>query len=146
MPLKDPVAVYNAATNVEAQVLRLALEAEGIEAHVTEDLSTVGYWMLGLLPEIHKPQVWVDRKDIPRAKIVLDEYEKHESLRRAAQAAQLATQPPLQVICEECGQTTDFPGVQRGTVQVCPHCGEYIDVETPENLNSGEWQADKTAE
>ena len=64
MALHDPVAVYNAANNVEAHLVRNALLTSGVEAHVTEDVSQVGTWAFGLLPEIHKPQVWVERQDI----------------------------------------------------------------------------------
>jgi hypothetical protein len=48
MALRDPVAVYNAANNLEAQLLSNRLNEAGIEAHVTEDVSIVGVWLLGL--------------------------------------------------------------------------------------------------
>ena len=68
MELRDPVAVYNAATNVEAQLIKVLLTEVGIEAFASEDSSLVGYWMFGILPEIHKPQVWVSAKDRERAR------------------------------------------------------------------------------
>jgi hypothetical protein len=39
MALRDPVAVYNAANNVEAAFVRDGLIAAGVEAYVIEDLS-----------------------------------------------------------------------------------------------------------
>ena len=36
MALRDPVAVYNAASNVEAHLVQNALVSGGVEAHVTE--------------------------------------------------------------------------------------------------------------
>jgi Zn finger protein HypA/HybF involved in hydrogenase expression len=43
------------------------------------------------------------------------------------------------VRCDECGQTSRFTAKDRGSVQECPHCGEYVDVgksddfETPDD-------------
>lgn len=76
MALQDPVVVYDAATNVEAQMLKLLLIEAGIEAFVAEDLSTGGIWMFGLLPGIHKPQVWVSQSDVRAAQSVLEGYER----------------------------------------------------------------------
>jgi hypothetical protein len=125
MPLRDPVAVYNAANNIEAHLVRNALNDSGIEAFAAEDNSQAGTWMMGMIPEIHKPQVWVDRADVARAKPVLEDFE-----RRAAELQDTGAQdrPPIEVICEECGQRSTFPAAQRGSVQQCRHCGAYVDV------------------
>ncbi|NLS93840.1 MAG: hypothetical protein GXX96_16890 [Planctomycetaceae bacterium] len=34
--------------------------------------------------------------------------------------------------CEECGEMLSFPGYRRGKVEVCRHCGEYVDVPSAE--------------
>jgi hypothetical protein len=124
MALRDPIAVYNAANNVEAMLLREALLASGIEAHSVDDATPVGAWMFGLLPEIHKPQVWVDRRDAERARQIVDDFETTA----AQQRAKVAESPPISVVCEECGRTTDFPASQLGSVESCAHCGAYVDV------------------
>jgi len=128
MGLHDPVAVYNAANNVEALLVQNALRASGIEAYVTEDLTTVGGWVGGLIPEIHKPQVWAERADVERVKPVLDEFERRLAERRHTDSGGNLTGPDIEVDCEECGGSATFPAVQRGTVQQCPHCGAYLDV------------------
>src|SRR6266849_5354291 len=130
MALRDPVAVYNAANNVEAHLLRNALRNSGIEAFVTEDISQVGTWVLGLIPEIHKPQVWVERADIERVKPILDDYERRAAeLRGAGSQNELQAEPEIAIVCEECGQRSAFPAFQLGSVQQCQHCGAYVDVE-----------------
>jgi hypothetical protein len=145
MALRDPVAVYNAANNVEAHLVQNALLAAGVEAFVTEDVSQVGTWMFGLLPEIHKPQVWVERADTDRAKPVLEDFERHAAERREADAAEEAlTGPPVEVVCEECGQRTTFPPRHRGSVQQCRHCGAYVDVGGAED--SEDWRASQGGE
>jgi hypothetical protein len=133
MPLQDPVAVYNAESNVEAIQVCNALVAEGIEAHVTEDDSAVGLSIYGRLAEIHKPQVWVAREDVERARPVLIDFE-----RRAAElrAGAVGKGEPIEVVCA-CGRTTTFPGTQRGSVQECPACGAFLDVGEPDD--SEDW-------
>ena len=126
MALRDPVAVYNAANNMQAQFVCDALAVAGVEAYVTEDISQVGVWVGGLVPEIHKPQVWVERADVERAGPVLIEFERRAAELRG-NAADTAG-PPVEAVCEECGESASFPVAQRGTVQQCPHCGEYMDV------------------
>lgn len=129
MALRDPVAVYNAATNFEAQLICNLLNEAGIEAHTTEDGSPVGVWLFGLLPEIHKPQVWADRSEIDRVKPILDEYERQQSERNEREKGK--PQPggaKVEAICEECGKRSLHPAAHNGTVQDCPHCGAYVDV------------------
>src|SRR5436190_2960768 len=108
MALRDPVAVYNAASNMEAFVVREALQAAGVEAFVIEDVSQVETWVFGLIPELHKPQVWVERADVGRAKPVLDDYERRVAELRAA-AKGRAEGPAVGAVCEECGGRSSFP-------------------------------------
>ena len=141
MALRDPVAIYNAANNLEAHFLRDGLIAAGIEAFVIEDLSQVGTWVGGLVPEIHKPQIWVEREDIERARPFLEEFEARAAELRESGAGNDAATPPIEVVCEECGGCASFPAVQKGSVQQCPHCGAYVDVgetELPEGWEDAE--------
>jgi Putative prokaryotic signal transducing protein len=135
MSLSDPVAVYNAASNEEAHLVKAALLGAGVEAHVTEDLSVVGGWVGGLVPEIHKPQVWVDRADVDRAGPVLEDYDRRAAERASPQPAGL----PIEVVCEECGATNTFSTAQHGTVQQCSKCQAYLDV--GEDAGFDDWQA-----
>ena len=38
----------------------------------------------------------------------------------------------VEFVCDKCGQSTSFPGSAVGTVQECPHCGTFVDVELPD--------------
>lgn len=150
MPLQDPVAVYNAGTNVEAILVRDVLTDAGIEAFVVEDLSQVGAWVGGLVPEIHKPQVYVDRADMERARPVLTKYDERASQLRKGDRADDAS--PIEMVCEECDGDMTFPASQRGSVQECPHCGAYVDVgesdsvEDEDDLEKEEHEASEDAE
>jgi hypothetical protein len=128
MALQNPEPFYTAANNLEAYLLRDALLASAIEAHVVEDVSQAGVWMGGYTSQIHKPQVWIDRSALDRAQPILEAFEH-----RAAQPPDTHAEPDtsdasIKVLCEECGAHSFFPRSERGRVQQCPHCDAYVDV------------------
>jgi hypothetical protein len=129
MALSNPVAVYNAANNVEVHLICTLLEENGIEAHATLDESLAGYWAFGILPEIHKPQVWVDRSNIGAVKPLLEKYELDRQQRRLEEYDLAASGEVVTVACEDCGKSTAFPYAKLGSVQDCAYCGAYVDVE-----------------
>ncbi len=137
MALSDSVAIYTAASNLDAHFVRDRLVATGIEAFVVEDVSQVGTFVGGLIPGLHKPQVWVDRANVGRAEpIVIDFDESTARLAEGHIGTHDAAQP-INVVCEECDQLATFPAAQRGSVQQCPHCGDYVDV--GETDQAGDW-------
>ena len=91
MALREPVAVYNAASNLEAAFVCQLITAAGFEAHTVEDVSQVGVWMFGTLPEIHKPQIWVEREDVEKVKPLLEDYDRASSLAESEVAERLRT-------------------------------------------------------
>ncbi len=60
--LDDPVVACMAKDNLQAHILAAQLDDAGIAAFVVEDTSTAGVTSLGLLDNIHQPQVYVDRR------------------------------------------------------------------------------------
>jgi Putative prokaryotic signal transducing protein len=128
MSLRDPVHIYDAATNQDASLIKMYLERNGIEAFEVEDTSLAGVWLFGLLPGIHRPRVWVDRANAERAKTLIEEYEDELHDRNAANGVASDDAEPLHVVCEDCNKASDFPASKRGTTQDCPHCGAYVDV------------------
>lgn len=130
MALQDPVVAYDAANNVEATIVRDTLADAGIEAFAVEDLTPIGTWMFGLLPGIHKPQVWIERANLDRARPVLEEFEREASSRRRA----AGDGESIDVECEECQNVSRYAPSCRGHVEVCSHCGAFVDVGDPEDL------------
>lgn len=123
MAFREPLAAYNAATNLEAHMVCDLLHEAGIDAMVIEDVSQVGVAVLGMIAEIHKPQIWIERADADRAGPVLAEYERKSAQRRSGEGES------IYATCDECHKRAAFPGAMRGLVETCPHCGAYIDVE-----------------
>lgn len=142
MPLRDPVSAYNAASNLEAHLVCGMLQDAGIEANVIEDNSLAGGWMGGMSPEIHKPQVWIERADIERAGPVLAAYEQ-KTIDSVNPAADVGT---IDADCDECGETTTFPATDKGSVQSCRHCGEYLDVGEAAPIDGWQLMTDATSE
>lgn len=124
MNLQDPIAIYVAATNLEAHQVCGLLGSYGIAAHAMEDSSRGGFWSFGLFPQIHRPKVWVSRSDESRADAVIQEFERE----RRARQADAAGSTEITAACEECGAESLFPAAQAGTVQDCPRCGAFMDV------------------
>jgi hypothetical protein len=133
MAFTDPVAAYTSASNLEAHLVSNLLTAADIESMVIEDVSQAGVWAGGVVSQFHKPQVWIERADLERARPVLDEFERKMIERQNS----VTNGELIQVVCEECGTQSSFPVSQSGTVQDCPHCHNYVDVGDEES--SGEW-------
>jgi hypothetical protein len=135
MDFKKPVIVYTAATNVELHMIVEMLHANGVAAHAVEDQSGVSLWALGTISQFHKPNVWVDETTFAKAAELIQDFEDKKQSRNTPVEAS----SDIQVICEDCGKTTSFPGSLDGTIQECRHCGAYVDVgELPWDDDFGE--------
>jgi hypothetical protein len=122
MALVDPVKIYAATTNIEAQLICRLLQGACIEAFAGEDVSPVGLWLLGTVPGVFDAGVFVSRVDAERAMNLIRQEERLNVERSNLQG------PEVEATCEECGKTAAFPAAQRGTVQNCPNCGAFLDV------------------
>ena len=139
---KQVVEVYRAKNGAEAHRFVMALDEAGIKAEIqgkifhpaaaTADslISENSAWW-------DAPRILVFEEDAESAKRILLELE--ERARHDAREAE--TSAPIDVTCEDCGNSFAFPSNQRGTVQVCPQCGAYLDVgdeDLPDGWDEGE--------
>src|SRR5688572_27599486 len=113
MALRDPVSVYVPANNAEAQLICNLLNEEGIEAFCMEDVSQAGVASLGLLPGIHKPQIWVELASVDDARSVLKEIDGKLASQGGKQEAEL--------FCYECGEPVS------ASAATCPACKKTLD-------------------
>jgi hypothetical protein len=133
---RDPRCVFVADSMAIAVVTATWLTDNGIPARVM-DLMTLGGFegLTAWLPGVSARgiEVWVDDPaQVAEAQELLAEHQAAV----AQKAAQAQRQGPIEVLCEECGQRSTFPGSQYGTTQECPHCGEYLDVVDPDSLST----------
>ncbi len=138
MGLVDPVKIYAAASNLEAQMIVRLLLSAGVEAFAGEDFSPAGMWLGGTLPGVFDAGVYVNRGDAEQAVAIIRQHERLEAERSNEQGTEVES------TCEDCGKTAAFPAAQRGTVQNCPHCGAYLDV-AEGDLPSG-WEVESEDE
>lgn len=124
LDLKNPAKAYTAASNVEAHLIVDLLHSKGIPAHAIEDQSGVSLWMFGTISQYHKPNIWVDKPDVTRARELISEFEAKKLERYEAETKG----DDLSVTCEDCGKVTTFPNSLDGTTQECKHCYAYMDV------------------
>lgn len=144
-PLTNPVVAYTANGNLEAHSVVTWLRANGVRSHAVEDNSGVSLFAFGTISQFHKPQVFVNKKDLERAGELLRQFEEQRDQRRAEQD----NSPPIESECEECGETSEFPASQDGTTQNCPKCNAFMDVGTfdwPEDFDYGEADEDDRPE
>lgn len=128
MDFEKPVIIFIALNNIQAHQACGALLDAGIDAYVVEDVSNVGMFIFGFNTTIHRPKVWIDQSDTERAKPILEAFEARLRARLDADNASPSAHQPIAVTCERCGKTSEFPAVQKGSVQKCPICGATVDV------------------
>lgn len=112
MQLTDPISVYIAGTNLEAQMVANHLTSLGIPAYAIEDTSGVSTFSFGVISQFHKPMVYVERTQADDARKLIEEYEG------AANRAEHHTKSSgeLPDYCPACGER-----VAHGT-PTCPEC------------------------
>jgi hypothetical protein len=138
MPYRDPKCVFVASNFGQANVVAGWLQGHGIPAEVM-NRETMGGFYYPLLAGVTGVEVWVmDPEQTAEAIQLLGDH-----------ALELVTQkptgPPVEVICEECGQTSTFPAQQRGSVQTCPYCSAYLDVEPADGTDQSPGPTDPEA-
>lgn len=74
MGLQNPVVIYRAANNIEANLIKLKLHEAGIDAYVMEDDSMIA--SEGIIPGVLHPEVYVDQTTTDQAVAVIQEYER----------------------------------------------------------------------
>ena len=145
--MQNPIPIYTAPNNAEAQLVRVLLEEEGIEAKAVDDLALVGLWVMGTIPGDHQPMVFVDRSQAEAAAAVIRQYEERLKQERGGSPAPGNDALDIEVACEKCGKKSLFKAGQRGTIQSCPHCGAYLDVGAPPpDFNTEDSEAGKDSD
>jgi len=113
----------------EAETQKIRLEHSGIRAFLSDNNLVGMNWFLS--NAVGGVKLQVAAEDADRANRIL---ERSQAARTPP--ADEAPEENIAFACQECGKTITFPGERRGHVEVCPHCGGYVDVprETDESL------------
>ncbi len=105
----------------EARAIKLLLEDRGFDVLLDDD-NLVGMNLL-LSNAVGGAKLQVPESQAEQAALFVEEVRS-----RSKQRATPTEEPDLAFPCEECGREVTFPAARRGSVETCPHCGEYIDV------------------
>ncbi len=130
MIYRDPKCVFVADTPGMAEVIVLFLGEHNIAAQVMNPETLGGF--VGLTPlsstgiSSHGIEVWIHNlADAEYARNLIAQREDVLKEKAARAKTRLGT---VKAECDECGKTSEFPASEAGSVQDCPHCGEYMDV------------------
>ena len=117
----DRVMVATFSDPADAERCWNLLMQEGIEARAVELRDSNS-----LVPNVNVPlALQVEASDVVRARELV---EQHEASPQEPAMAGTVDVSEAVFACEECGETITVPGERRGYVEVCPHCGQYVDV------------------
>ena len=120
---RDMICVYRAADVGEADIVAAWLAEKGITVHV-KDRFAAGTMQTPLIVAPKGIEICVvDPEVAEQARALVREHVEHR--REKTDEAAGGT---IEAVCEECGNVSRFSFKQRGTVQTCPHCRQYIDV------------------
>ena len=87
---EQSVVVAAGATLQQADIIRLQLESEGIEAFIVDEHISHLFWHMGFATNTHGIRIAVRQSDVPLAKEVLEAFE----LERVKAAEQEKAEPP----------------------------------------------------
>ena len=125
MELHDPVAIYTAASDLEAYEIVELLQGSEIPAQVIEDMNLLD----GLNPPVHAAKVWVASGDLERATAVTREYEARVLQRDLAHHVPVDLNSEwIDARCDKCGTVTRYAPIQKGAVENCPNCYAFMDI------------------
>ncbi|MBN2022025.1 MAG: hypothetical protein JW809_04465 [Pirellulales bacterium] len=121
----DRITVATPVDLAAAQACQAALAAEGVEAFLSEPDALGQAGLPGLAPSA-TIKVQVAAADAARAFAVLRQIGAASG--SDEDARRLDDLPDVAFPCEECGKPLSFPAERRGKVEICRHCGQYVDV------------------
>ena len=116
--------VYRAADIGEADIVVAWLGKRGIAAEVKDRLAAFTLQVPMIVAPAGIEVCVIDPNEADHARELLRDH--FDELKREPKPED--SDQTVEATCEECGKTASFPLGQRGTVQLCPHCHEHIDV------------------
>ncbi len=120
----EPICVHRTNTPEEADIVIAWLDDRGVQA-TAMDRGNPGVLAFGATDLEGIAICVADEETARRAKELLEEHARE----RTAATPGTATDP-IEIKCEECGETVAFPPETQGTVQDCPQCGAHLDVDS----------------
>ncbi len=141
MTERDPRCVLAVPEPQAAELIAAWLTEKGLSAEVvarppgaaTDPLSLAATVVPGEF------QVWVANPDhVAEARELIEERQAGVQVLRELEARRAGQTGTTAAVCEECGESSEWPANLMGTTQNCPRCHAYMDVRDPDE-NFDEW-------
>lgn len=134
---RDPRTVFVAENPKIADAVIHLLAASNIPAEVgpVAPVETSALTGMSDAPE-EFPILVTDPTKVEEARALLTKAESYPEV-RAVLEKRAARTGSVTATCEDCGKTSDWPATAMGTTEVCPHCGNYMDIPDPDEDWSG---------
>jgi hypothetical protein len=129
----DPRTVFVAENAKLADAVIQLLAANNIPAEIgpVAPVETSALTGMSDAPEVF-PILVTDPSQVEGARLLLSRAEQYAVLdKRAARTGNVTA------TCEDCGKSSEWPASAMGTTEVCPHCGNYMDIPDPDEDLSG---------
>lgn len=116
----QPICIRRTTTMEEAEIIVAWLADNDIEATIG-DRNNTGTFAFGVTDMEGIAILVADPQAAEKADSLLAEHDKER-------AAKFATMGPITAVCEDCGQSNQFPPTMAGSVQECNECRAFVDV------------------
>jgi len=138
MTERDPRTVFVAENGQVAEAVIQLLAANGIPAEIQQAPLPEQSAFSGLVvpPADEFPILVTEPTKVDEARELLATAEKMAAV-RAVVAKREARTGTVTATCEDCNKSSEWPASSMGTTEVCPHCGNYMDIPDPEDDWSG---------
>lgn len=133
MDERDPRTVFVADSAKLADAVIQLLAANNIRAELGPVAPVEVSALTGMsdAPE-EFPILVTDEKQVGDARDFLTRAENVAAM-RAVSEKRAARTGTVTATCEDCGKASEWPAAAMGTTEVCPHCGNYMDVPDPDD-------------
>jgi hypothetical protein len=151
MAEQDPKCVLTLPDRRAAEAIAAWLTEKGHPAEVvlppmgTTSSALTGETEAAVAPEF---EVWVtDTEHAGPARARIAEQKEMLTALREQEAKRAARTGTVTAVCEECGKASEWPAAEMGKTEVCPHCGQYMDIPDPdENWDDVDFGTDEESQ
>jgi hypothetical protein len=136
MSARDPKCVFVADNDALADAVVKLLASAGIASEaVAPPPQTESQPITGVTDMVTPDEIEIrvmEASQVDAAKELLTSAANAAAIRsvRDKRANRTGT---VTATCEECGKSSEWPASAMGTTEVCPHCGEYMDIPDPDD-------------
>jgi hypothetical protein len=130
---RDPRTVFVAESRRLADAVIQLLAANGFPAEIGPVAPVETSALTGEMSAPEEFTILVtDPTKVEDARTLLSRAEQYPEV-RAVLDKRAGRTGNVSATCEDCGKPSEWPATAMGTTEVCPHCGNYMDIPDPDD-------------